>query len=56
MELKSPKKIMHTDEDLGIMPVLPDSCYQNVRVIMANERIFQENNKSYLSNLSCEQV
>ena len=53
---KSPKKTMHAEEDLENISVVSNSCYNTVRVITASERTFQETNRAYLSNLSCEQV
>ena len=53
---KSPKKTMHVQEDLENVSAVLNSSYNSVRVITASERIFQETNRAYLSNLSCEQV
>ena len=53
---KSPKKTMHVQEDLENVSTVLNSSYNNVRVITASERIFQETNRAYLSNLSYEQV
>ena len=57
LKLISPrKKTMCADQDGRQIQMQSNTSYRTVHVITASERIFQERNKAYLSNLDCKQV